>query len=101
MVYPDSTPLSGEGEAIAWASTVGPTRTWAAQSDGLQGGDPVKAASAIVDAAGDGAGKGESDGVPALRVPLGADAVKAIRAKLAQVTADVDRGEPVATATAF
>jgi hypothetical protein len=43
----------------------------------------------------------ECGGAPALRLPLGADAVKSIRAKLAQVTADVDRGELVATATAF
>jgi len=81
----------------AYASTVGPTRAWAAQSDGSQGGDPAKAARAIADAV----STSEGDGEPALRLPLGADAVKSIRAKLAQVSADVDRGEPVATATAF
>lgn len=77
----------------AYASTVGPMRAYAAQSDGSQGGDPAKAAKAIVDAV--------AAGAPSLRLPLGADAVKSIREKLAQVAADVDRTEPIATATAF
>jgi len=77
----------------AYASTVGPTRAFAAHSDGSQGGDPVKAAKAIVDAV--------AAGAPTLRLPLGADAVEPIRAKLAQVAADVDRNEAVALATAF
>jgi NAD(P)-dependent dehydrogenase (short-subunit alcohol dehydrogenase family) len=77
----------------AYASTVGPTRAFAAQSDGAQGGDPVKAARAIVDAV--------AAGAPTLRLPLGADAVASIRAKLAMVGADVDRTEAVAIATAF
>jgi NAD(P)-dependent dehydrogenase (short-subunit alcohol dehydrogenase family) len=73
--------------------TVGPTRAYAANSDGSQPGDPVKAAKAIVDAV--------AAGVPSLRLPLGADALKMIREKLTKVSADVDRNEPVATATAF
>jgi len=40
-------------------------------------------------------------GAPHLRLPLGADAVTNIRAKLAQVTSDVDQTEAVARATAF
>jgi NAD(P)-dependent dehydrogenase (short-subunit alcohol dehydrogenase family) len=77
----------------AYASTVGALRTWAGSMDGVQAGDPAKAAQAIADAV--------AAGAPTLRLPLGADAVKSIREKLAQVTADVDRTETIATATAF
>jgi NAD(P)-dependent dehydrogenase (short-subunit alcohol dehydrogenase family) len=76
-----------------YAPTVGPTRAYAAQSDGSQAGDPAKAAKAIADAV--------AAGAPSLRLPLGADAVESIRAKLARVAADVDRTESVAVATAF
>ena len=72
---------------------MGPTRAYAANSDGSQGGDPVKAAKAIIDAV--------AAGAPHLRLPLGADAVKGIREKLARVAADVEAAEAVATATAF
>ncbi|MDB4956931.1 MAG: Dehydrogenase [Myxococcales bacterium] len=77
----------------AYASTVGPTRAYAAHSDGTQAGDPAKAAKAIADAV--------TAGAPSLLLPLGADAVKSIREKLAQVAADVDRTERVAVATSF
>jgi len=77
----------------AYASTVGPTRAFVVNSDGTQAGDPAKAAKAIADAV--------AAGAPTLRLPLGADAVKSIREKLAQVAADVDRTETVATATSF
>lgn len=77
----------------AYEATVGPTRAYAAQADGSQGGDPAKAAAAILDAV--------AAGAPQLRLPLGADAVDAIRQKLAQVRADIDAGEAVARATAF
>jgi hypothetical protein len=39
-------------------------------------------------------------GAPTLRLPLGADAVAGIRAKLAEVAADVDATEKVALACA-
>ena len=77
----------------AYEASVGPTRTFAATNDNVQGGDPVKAAKAILDAV--------AAGCPNLRLPLGADAVQGIRAKLAQVAADVDQTEAVAKATAF
>ena len=77
----------------AYAATVGATRAYAAQSEGQQPGDPAKAARAIADAV--------EAGAPSLRLPLGADAIAGIRAKLAQVSADVDRTEAVAVATAF
>ncbi len=76
-----------------YEETVGPTRAYAATADGAQPGDPVKAAKAIADAV--------AAGAPELRLPLGADAVASIRQKLARVTADVDRTERVAAATAF
>ncbi|HSY22828.1 MAG TPA: oxidoreductase [Polyangiaceae bacterium] len=74
-----------------YEATVGPTRAYAAHSDGVQAGDPAKAAKAIVDAV--------TAGAPTLRLPLGADAVQSIREKLAKVTADVNRTEGVATST--
>ncbi|MBK7400371.1 MAG: SDR family NAD(P)-dependent oxidoreductase [Myxococcales bacterium] len=79
-------------EIAAYAPTVGPIRAYAAGNDGAQPGDPAKAAAAIVDAV---------ETPRGLRLPLGADAVDAIRAKLASVLADVDRNDAVARATAF
>ena len=76
-----------------YANTVGPTRAYAAASAGTQPGDPAKAARAIADAV--------DAGAPNLRLPLGADAVQGIRAKLARVTADVDATEKVASSTVF
>lgn len=75
----------------AYAASVGPTRQYVVESAGKQPGDPEKAARAIVDAV--------AAGAPTLRLPLGADAVQAIRDKLARVAADVDRTEAVARAT--
>ena len=80
-------------ENPAYESTVGATRTWAAQLGGAQAGDPAKAARAIIEAV--------IAGAPNLRLPLGADAVQSIRDKLAQVAADVAATEQVAAATAF
>jgi NAD(P)-dependent dehydrogenase (short-subunit alcohol dehydrogenase family) len=77
----------------AYAQSVGPTRAYVEAQAGKQAGDPAKAARAIADAV-------DSE-LPALRLPLGADAVQGIRAKLAQVTADIDRTEQIASATAF
>ena len=80
-------------ELEPYAATVWPTRAFVTRVEGAQAGDPVKAAKAIADAV--------AAGAPSLRLPLGADAVQAIRGKLGQVAADVDRAEPVAEATAF
>lgn len=76
-----------------YASSVGPLRAWVAASDGKQPGDPAKAAHAIA--------KAVAVGAPHLRLPLGADAVQGIRAKLARIGADVDANEALALATAF
>jgi NAD(P)-dependent dehydrogenase (short-subunit alcohol dehydrogenase family) len=80
----------------AYSSTVGAIRSWAAATAGEQAGDPAKAARAIVQVASRPAGAE----LP-LRLPLGGDAVDALRAKLANVAADVDRTESIARATAF
>ncbi len=76
-----------------YAATVGPTRAMGRQQDGRQAGDPAKAAAAIFDAV--------ASGAPALRLPLGSDAVDFIRRKLEAIAADVDRSERVARATTF
>jgi NAD(P)-dependent dehydrogenase (short-subunit alcohol dehydrogenase family) len=76
-----------------YAETVGATRAYVEKEAGSQAGDPAKAARAIIDAVGAGS--------PNLRLPLGADAVSAIRAKLAQVTSDLNSTERVALATTF
>ncbi|NOK39273.1 SDR family NAD(P)-dependent oxidoreductase [Corallococcus exercitus] len=80
-------------ELAPYAETVGPMRAYVAQSAGTQPGDPEKAAKAIVDAV--------DAGAPTLRLFLGPDAPGAIREKLAQVAADVDRTEQVALAMGF
>ncbi len=77
----------------AYQESVGPSRAFAEQSEGKQPGDPAKAARAIIEAV--------NAGSPNLRLPLGADAVKNIRAKLLQVAANVDSTEAIASATAF
>lgn len=76
----------------AYATTVGATRAWVAQTDGTQPGDPRKAARAIADAV--------EAGATTLRLPLGADAVENIRQKLSEISADVAATEQVARATA-
>jgi NAD(P)-dependent dehydrogenase (short-subunit alcohol dehydrogenase family) len=76
-----------------YAETVGKTRAFVASSDGTQGGDPAKAARAIVDAV-------SSSHAP-LRLPLGADAVTGIRRSLAAISADIDQSESIAVRTAF
>jgi NAD(P)-dependent dehydrogenase (short-subunit alcohol dehydrogenase family) len=80
-------------ELPAYAETVGPTRKYVVESAGKQPGDPVKAARAIADAV--------AAGAPTLRLPLGADAISFIRAKLDQVASDIERTEGAAVATAF
>ena len=80
-------------ELEAYARSVGAMREYAKQSHGQQPGDPAKAAKAIVDAV--------ASGTSALRLPLGPDAPGAIREKLAQVKAEMDRGEPLALSTGF
>lgn len=71
----------------------GPFLQWLADMDGKQPGDPVKAAQAMIEVV-------ESPNPP-LRLALGADAVGAIRDKLASIEAELDAWEPVSLNTAF
>ncbi|WP_433472324.1 oxidoreductase [Spirillospora sp. CA-142024] len=61
--------------------------------DGVQQGDPRRAAAAIIRAV-------EAPEPPG-RLPLGADAVKAVRGKLAAVASELDDWEEAAASTAF
>ncbi|GAA1995788.1 oxidoreductase [Catenulispora subtropica] len=68
-----------------YASTSGATRETLANSHGSQEGDPAKAAAAVLEVL--------DWPEPPLRLALGDDAVDAIRAKLAAVSADLDATE--------
>ncbi|MFI1916035.1 SDR family NAD(P)-dependent oxidoreductase [Nocardia sp. NPDC020380] len=70
------------GEIADYAATAGAIRGGLPASDQQQEGDPEKAAAAVVATVG-----AEN---PPLRLALGADAVEAIRGKLAAVAADLD-----------
>lgn len=77
----------------SYTATVGPTRAAASELHGAQAGDPARAARAIFDAV--------FAGAPRLRLPLGGDAIDAIRAQLARIADDVAGSERVARDTAF
>lgn len=76
-----------------YAATVGESRAFAKNVGGVQAGDPKKAARAIIESL--------SSKEPALRLPLGPDAVDGIRAKLAEIAKDVDRHETIARNAVF
>jgi NAD(P)-dependent dehydrogenase (short-subunit alcohol dehydrogenase family) len=80
-------------EMPEYAETVGPTRDYVRNNDGLQPGDPVKAADAIIAAL--------DDDEPPLRLVLGEDAIANIRARLQTVSEELDRWEAVGAATAL
>jgi NAD(P)-dependent dehydrogenase (short-subunit alcohol dehydrogenase family) len=61
--------------------------------NGTQEGDPVKGAQAIIDYV--------HDNKPNLRLPLGRTPLQAIRAKLAQVEADLKANEAIAKSTVY
>jgi NAD(P)-dependent dehydrogenase (short-subunit alcohol dehydrogenase family) len=77
----------------AYQDIVGPTRNFAHGMDQTQEGDPVKAASAIEMAL-------DSDNTP-LRLPLGADAVAAIRGHSEALLAEIAAWEKITSATNF
>lgn len=80
--------------AIAdYEPTVGATRSGSAASDGVQPGDPAKAAALILAAL-------DADVTP-LRLPLGEDGVEAVLGHLGQVRGDIEAWEKRARATAF
>ncbi|MFE9425084.1 oxidoreductase [Kitasatospora sp. NPDC006697] len=76
-----------------YQQTVGAVRSGLSGSHGLQPGDPRKAADAVLAAL--------ALPEPPLRLALGADAVEAIRGKLAAVAADLDNTSELSLSTAF
>ncbi|GAB4588291.1 SDR family NAD(P)-dependent oxidoreductase [Nocardia sp. IFM 10818] len=85
--------LSVSSEIADYAPTVGAIRDGLPASDQQQQGDPDKAAAAVL------ATLGRAN--PPLRLALGADAVEAIRGKLATVTADLDATAHLGLTTAY
>ena len=83
-----------ESEAMPeYADTVGPTRAYVRGNDGLQPGDPVKAANAIMTAL-------DAD-EPPLRLVLGADAIGNIERRLDGLGEELARWRPLGEATAI
>jgi NAD(P)-dependent dehydrogenase (short-subunit alcohol dehydrogenase family) len=76
-----------------YGQVVGPTRAYVRDNDGLQPGDPAKAAEAIVSAL-------DAD-EPPLRLVLGADAIGNVRARLDRLAAELRAWEAVGRATAI
>ncbi len=76
-----------------YADTVGPTRDYVRNNHGLQPGDPVKAANAILHAL------DQSD--PPLRLVLGADAIGNIEERLRAVSDELEAWRSVGEATAI
>jgi NAD(P)-dependent dehydrogenase (short-subunit alcohol dehydrogenase family) len=82
---------SESGQIADYSATVGRTRRMVQDSDGLQPGDPAKAAAAIIAAI-------DAPETP-LRLPLGDDAVDAISGHLDGVRAELSAWEKVARGT--
>jgi NAD(P)-dependent dehydrogenase (short-subunit alcohol dehydrogenase family) len=76
-----------------YADTVGPTREYVNGNDGLQPGDPAKAAQAILAAL--------DAEEPPLRLVLGGDAIDNIRSRLDQLTGELQQWEDVGRQTAI
>ena len=76
-----------------YADTVGPTRQYVSGGDGLQPGDPAKAAQAILTAL-------DADDPP-LRLVLGGDAVDNIRTRLEALSRELRQWEPLSRETAI
>ncbi|WP_035856270.1 SDR family NAD(P)-dependent oxidoreductase [Cryptosporangium arvum] len=77
----------------AYRDTAGATRANLVNDDGVQPGDPARAARIIVDLV-------HSDDAP-LRLPLGRDAVDALRAHQSRLAADLAEWEHVSVATSY
>ncbi|GHE53452.1 short-chain dehydrogenase/reductase [Camelimonas fluminis] len=78
---------AASNEMPAYAETSGVTRRYAAENDGLQGGDPHKAIAVILKAT-------DSD-TPPLHLVLGDEAYPRVRAKLKAFEADLAAWEPL------
>lgn len=80
-------------ELADYSETAGGTRAWVAANDGLQVGDPVKAAEAVlcvVDAEN-----------PPLRLQLGADCVSRFESKIQRLLADLEQWRELSVSTGF
>lgn len=80
-------------EMPEYTDTVGPTREYVRTNHGLQPGDPVKAADAIITAL-------DTDDPP-LRLVLGVDAIGNIERRLAAVGEELERWRALGAGTAF
>ncbi|GAA5040603.1 NAD(P)-dependent dehydrogenase (short-subunit alcohol dehydrogenase family) [Thermocatellispora tengchongensis] len=85
---------SAAAEMPCYEDIVGPTRRFIASSDGLQPGDPERAARIIVEVA-------RRDGELPLRLPLGGDAYDNITAALDAIGVNIREWEAVARSTAY
>jgi NAD(P)-dependent dehydrogenase (short-subunit alcohol dehydrogenase family) len=85
--------FSASEEIGAYTETVGATRAMIASNDGVQPGDPAKAATAILAAL-------DAAQTP-LRLPLGGDAVDTLVTHLDTVRTDIATWEATSRATAF
>jgi hypothetical protein len=75
-----------------YAEAVGPTRAYVRENDGLQPGDPAKAAEAIITAL--------DAEEPPLRLVLGSDAIGNIRTRLDGLDSELREWEGVGRETA-
>jgi NAD(P)-dependent dehydrogenase (short-subunit alcohol dehydrogenase family) len=80
-------------EMPEYADTVGPTRRYVGSGDGLQPGDPAKAAQAIIAAL-------EAQ-APPLRLVLGGDAIDGVRSRLEGMSVELATWEDVGRRTNF
>ena len=80
-------------EMPEYAGTAGVFRTFRANNDGKQVGDPDKAVKVIL--------KAVDSEKPPLHMPLGARAYALARTKIAEFTQDLDAWEAVAKATDY
>ena len=80
-------------EMVEYADIVGPTRDYVRGNDGLQPGDPVKAAAAIISAL-------DAEEAP-LRLVLGTDAIGNIERRLRAVGDELEAWRSVGAATAL
>jgi NAD(P)-dependent dehydrogenase (short-subunit alcohol dehydrogenase family) len=81
----------GRGDQVA--TTAGATRQWAKQTNYAQPGDPVKAATVIVDLAG-------RENLPE-RIQLGEDCFTAVAQKLARTARDQDQWREISLSTGY
>lgn len=85
--------VRAENKIDDYAETSGETRSWIDEENGIQAGDPAKAASAMI--------KAVYSENPPQRLVLGADALELIRQKIDSVTQELDKWEQTTVDTAY